>query len=121
MKSVPQRLRRLDPLLMLALVVGIGAVVSTTAQAQERTSGEHSQLMVSYQGALPALRKRLDRVAQQADGLLRGVLPASGDARSLRLSLSAPEITPAVASLEKPGGFVVEEDAAMTLIFRRDW
>jgi hypothetical protein len=124
MKSVPQRVRKLDPLLLLALLVGIGAVVSTSVQAAERPAVEHPALMVSYQGALPALQQRLARMAGQADGLLRsvqGLLPARTDRRSLTLSLAAPEIEPAAAGLRDPGGFVVEEDTAMTLIFERHW
>ncbi len=120
MKSVQHRVRKLDPLLLLALVVGIGAVVSTSAQAAERSTPVHSALMVSYQGALPALQQRLARM----DVLLRSVqelLPTRSDDQSLTLSLAAPEIEPAMVQLRRPGGFVVEEDAAMTLIFERNW
>lgn len=121
MKLVQRRSWRLDPLLALALVVGLGAVLTTTARAEERPATEHAALMVSYSGALPALRQRL---LEQTDGLLRsaqGVLPATGPRTRVAWSLAAPDIEPAMARLHDPDGFVVEERATMTLVYKHRW
>lgn len=121
LKTEHRRHWRLDPLLALALVVGLGVVLTTTARAEERPEAGHAALAVSYSGALPALRQRL-RI--QADELLRAAdgMPADGtDPRRLSWSLAAPDIEPALARAHDPDGFVVEEPAAMTLIYRHRW
>ena len=121
MKTLHRRPWRVDPLLVLALVVGLGVVLTTTARAEERPAAAHTALMVSYSGALPALRQRL---WEQTDSLLRtaqGVLPATGPRTSLAWSLAAPDITPALARHDDTGHFVVEERATMTLVYRHRW
>jgi hypothetical protein len=121
MKTVHRRGWRLDPLLALALVVGLGVVLTTTARAEERPAMGHNALMVSYAGALPALRQRL---REQTDGLLRsarGALPARDRQNRLAWSLAAPDIEPAMARVHDPDGFVVEERATMTLVYEHHW
>jgi hypothetical protein len=121
MKTEHRRHWRLDPLLVLALVVGLGVVVTTTARAEERPAAGHAALAVSYTGALPALRQRL---REQTGELLRAAdgVPAPQATRTrLSWSLAAPEIEPALARAYDPDGFVVEEPAAMTLIYRHRW
>lgn len=121
MKSVHRRHWRLDPLLALALVVGLGVVLTTTARAEERPEPVPAALAVSYPGALPALRQRL---RTQADELLRAAdaMPVDRATRTrLSWSLAAPAIEPAMARQHDPDGFVVEDPAAMTLIYRHRW
>ncbi len=124
MKSRQQRVRKPDLMVVLALVVGLGALLSTSVQADEVPPDGYDQLFVSYKGALPALRKRLANVAGKADGLLRQVehvLPAKSQVEPVRLSLASPEIKPAVTQFRNTGGFVSEDDAAVTLIFQGRW
>lgn len=125
MKNRQQRLPKPDLMVVLALVVGLGALLSTSAQAENAAAPEYNNLFVSYKGALPALRKRLAMVTNRADGLLRQVEsvlpPISANADPVSLSLAAPEIKPAVSQLRSTGGFVVEDDTAMTLIFQTRW
>ena len=121
MKMVQRRSWRLDPLLALALVVGLGVVLTTTARAEERPATGHTALMVSYSGALPAFRQRL---WEQADGLLhsaQGVVPERGSQTSLAWSLAAPDIQPALARPHDPDYFAVEERATMTLVYKHRW
>lgn len=121
MKTEHRRHWRLDPLLALALVVGLGVVVTTTARAGERPATGHEALAVSYSGALPALRKRLQ---EQTDELLRAAdgMPAPRNVGTrLSWSLAAPDIEPALARSHDPDGFVAEAPTAMTLIYRHRW
>ena len=121
MKTVHRRHWRLDPLLALALVVGLGVVLTTTARADEGPATGHADLVVNYSGALPALRQRL---LTQADELLRANdgMPAARDARTrLSWSLAAPDIEPALARQHDPDGFVTREPVAMTLVYRHRW
>lgn len=121
MKTVHRRHWRLDPLLALALVVGLGVVVTTTARAEERPVTGHAALAVDYPGALPALRQRLltqtEEVLRAADGVPR----AEATRTRLSWSLAAPDIEPALARSHDPDGFVVEAPTAMTLILRHRW
>ena len=121
MRMVQRRGWRLDPLIGLVLVVGLGVVLTTTARAEEGPATVHSALVVSYAGALPALRERL---REQTDGLLRsahGMSPVQGRGTSLAWSLAAPDIEPALNRLHDPDGFVVEERATMTLVYKHRW
>jgi hypothetical protein len=121
MKQVQRRAWRLDPLLALALVVGLGVVLTTTARAEERPAMGRHALAVSYPGALPALRQRL---REQTDGLLRSAqaaLPAQGRPTRLSWSLAAPEVEPAMVQLHDPDTFVAEERATMTLVYKHRW
>ena len=135
MRSGHNRYRKPDILLILALVVGVGAVVSTSVQAEERPQSVRVALMVSYQGALPALRQRLAQAALGADGVLRRVqgllparqsatqffVPAAHDPQQLYMAFEAPTPEREVRRLHASDGFAVEEDFVPTLIFQRRW
>lgn len=135
MRAGHNRFKKPDILLIVALVVGIGAVVSTSVQAGERQQTERSALMVSYKGALPALRQRLALAAKGADKALRQVkgllpdqqaaaqffVPAAQAPQQMYMGFEAPTPEPEVRRLHASDGFAVEEDFVPTLIFQQRW
>lgn len=132
------RVPKPNPILMLALFVGLGALLSTGARAEDAQRVVSPDILVSYQGALPALKQRLQKAATRADRLIEGVqrwapthltadgslylgpgTPAEDDGLFLSLTWVSDEHQRRRAA--ESSGFVAEEELVPVFSFRRKW